>query len=204
MNDIPKTEKDFRLLFEQYYPALCGISRGYVRDKAVIEEIVNDVFVKLWNNRMQIQIHTSLKDYLFKSAQNACIDYLRTGRKHKQTTYIAEHETVCHTLADLGENPLEYVVSNEEQQQILNAIEELPERYRMTFRLVRLEGMSYEEAAQNMEISKNTVKSNLREALSVLREKLKNLAVIFLIIRLTESVYRHVTGGFPHNRRSSK
>ena len=175
MNRI-ETKIDFEQLFRQYYPILCRIAHGYVRERMVVEEIVSDVFVKFWNNRSQIMIHSSLKDYLFKTTQNSCIDYLRANRKRlRNTSYIDEQKTICATLADLGENPLDYMVNNETEQRIMQAIEELPERYRLTFKLSRIDELSHDEIAERMSISKNTVKSNLRDAMSILREKLKDI-----------------------------
>jgi RNA polymerase sigma-70 factor (ECF subfamily) len=148
----------------------------------VIEEIVNDVFVKFWNYQSQIVIHSSVKDYLFKSTRNACIDYLRASQKyHRQTAYIDEQQIVCTTLADLGENPLDYLITHETGQRIMQAIDELPERYRLTFRLCRIDELSYDETAEIMSISKNTVKSNLRDAMAILREKLKDLVALLLL-----------------------
>ena len=133
------SKTDFEQLFRQYYLTLCHIVRGYVRDQMIIEEIVNDVFIKFWDNRSQIEIRSSLKDYLFKSARNASIDYLRANRKYlRQTAYIDEQQIVCTTLADLDENPLDYLVSRETGVRIMQAIDGLPERYRLTFKLCRI------------------------------------------------------------------
>ena len=184
MNRI-EDQAEFEKLFRQYQPLLCRIAYGYLRDRMVVEEIVNDVFVRFWNGRSRILLHTSLKDYLFKSTQNACIDYVRANRKRRrQTSYIDEQEIVCTTLADLGEDPLDYLISDETKQKIMDAIEELPERYRTTVKLSRIDEISYDEIAATMSISKNTVKSNLRDALSILREKLKHLLLLlFLLLR---------------------
>ena len=178
-----ENQNEFEQLFRQYYPTLCRIAYGYVRERMVVEEIVNDVFVKFWNNRSQIVIHSSLKDYLFKATQNGCIDHLRANQKWRQrTSYLDEQEIVCATLADLGENPLEYVINTETGERITKVIDELPERYRLTFKLSRIDGLSYDQVAEKMAISKNTVKSNLREALAILREKLKDLAILLFLI----------------------
>jgi DNA-directed RNA polymerase specialized sigma24 family protein len=73
---------------------------------------------------MKIDIRSSLKDYLFKSVRNACIDYLRTERKRlRKSVSIDEQETVSAALVDLGENPLGYVVSSETEQRIMQAID---------------------------------------------------------------------------------
>ena len=183
MNRIPENKNDFERLFFQYYPVLCRIAHGYVRSSVIVEEIVSDVFVKLWNNRSTIIIHSSLKDYLFKSAQNICIDYLRAEKKRRQqTTYLNDNKLSCTTLTDLGENPLDYLVSYETEQRIMKAVDELPERYQQTFKLRRFDELSYEEIAEKMGITKNTVKSNLREAMSVLREKLKDITILLFLI----------------------
>ncbi|MDR1153656.1 MAG: RNA polymerase sigma-70 factor [Bacteroidales bacterium] len=184
---------DFEQLFRQYYSTLCGIARGYVRDIVIAEELVGDVFVRYWNNRPHTIIRTSLKDYLFTSVKNACIDYMRTERKRRRKlSYIDDdHNIVCATLADLGENPLDYLISVETEQRIINAIDELPERYRQTFVLCRLDEMSYDEAAQAMGISRNTIKSNLREALALLYKKLGNIKLILFIL------YRSLSSNIP-------
>lgn len=176
-------KESFEQLFRQYYPVLCRIAYGYVREKSVVEEITNDIFIRYWNNRSRILIRTSIKDYLYKSVQNACIDYLRSEHKRRrQTSYIDEQSIVCATLTDLGENPLEYLINTEMEKRIMKAIEELPDRYRMTFKLCRMDEMSYDEIAETMGISKNTVKSNLRDAMAILKEKLKDLTVLLLLI----------------------
>lgn len=173
---------DFEQLFRQYYPILCRIAYGYVREHTIVEEVVNDVFMKYWNNRFNILIHKSLKDYLFKTTQNICIDYLRSNQKRRQrTSYIDEQEVVCTTLYDLGENPLDYIINHETGKRIMEAIEELPERYRLTFKLSRIDELNYDEIANIMSISKNTVKSNLRDALAILRKKLKDLIIAMLL-----------------------
>jgi len=179
---------EFEQLFRQYYRTLCTFAHGYVRDRMVVEELVNDVFIRFWENRSHIAIRSSPKDYLFKSAQNACIDYLRANQKRiKHTLYIDEQAIVCSTLADLGENPLDYVINDETRQRIMQAIDELPERYRMTFTLSRMDELNYDEIAETMSISKNTVKSNLRDAMAILREKLKDL-VLFMLLSFQLSV----------------
>ena len=179
----PENKTDFEQLFRQYYSVLCSFARGYVRDMAIVEEIVSDVFVKYWHDQQSITIKVSLKDYLFKSVRNACIDYLRKEQKiqHK-TSYIDDSNIECVTLADLGEDPLDYLISAETEQQIMKAIDELPERYKQTLILCRLEKMSHEEAAQVMGVTKNTIKSNLREVLAILMKKLKDINLILLHI----------------------
>ncbi|MDR2929080.1 MAG: hypothetical protein LBV41_12910 [Cytophagaceae bacterium] len=105
-------------MFRQYYPTFCRIALGYVREYMVVEEIVNDVFVRFWNNQSQMDVRDSLKSYLFKSVQNVSVDYLRANCKRKQhTSYYRRHTT----LAYFGENPLDYIISDETEQKIMKA-----------------------------------------------------------------------------------
>ena len=170
-------------MFRQYYPALCRIAYGYIRNRAINEEIVSEVFVKLWNNRDHIRVRTSIKDYLYKSTQNSCIDYLRSNQRRAASTVNLDHmETIHTTLADLDENPLDYIIHLETEKRILEAIEQLPERYRLTFKLNRMDELSYDEVAAAMGITRNTVKSNLRDALLLLKEKLKDISLLVLLM----------------------
>ncbi|SBV90528.1 RNA polymerase sigma-70 factor [uncultured Dysgonomonas sp.] len=174
----------FRNIFNDNYRYLCYFAKGYVSNDYIIEEIVSESFVKLWNNRDNLKNRDSVKGYLYQSVRNACIDYYRKENKQiNNTTNIDDNPVVCTTLADLGEDPLNYLISKENETKILNAIENLPDRYRQTLKLSRFDKHSYEEIARIMDISTNTVKSNLREAISKLRKELGDtLMLLFLIV----------------------
>lgn len=182
MNDSLSDRKNFEMLFKQHYSKLCFISKGYINDDFEVEEIVCETFVKLWNNRANTPNINSIGNYLIKSVINACIDYHRREKIiQKNTLKLEENEIVCNTLADLDENPLDYLIEKEQQEIFYNAIENLPERYKMTFKLCRMEGLSYEETARVMGISKNTVKSNLKDVMEILRKNIKNLSACILL-----------------------
>jgi RNA polymerase sigma-70 factor (ECF subfamily) len=183
-HDDLKEKHNFEILFKENYSTLCKIANGYFRDKNIVEDIVCDTFVKLWDNRHTIEIKASARDYLIRSLINKCIDIYRREKEHKNRDISIDDEQniICHTLADLNQNPLDYLLSQEQQKQLEQAIEQLPARYRETFELICIEGISYNETAAIMHISKNTVKSNLREAIRILRNNLKNLFIIILLI----------------------
>jgi RNA polymerase sigma-70 factor, ECF subfamily len=174
----------FEQIFKKYYTTLCFEARGYIGAKHLVEEIVCDVFTKIWLNRETIQIKTSLREYLIKAIHNNCIDYyrhLKSQDKLKQGFGEKQEEWV--TLYSIGENPLDYIITQELEDHIADAIETLPDQYKKTFKLSRFSDLSYDEIAVEMGISVNTVKTNIKNALSKLRVTLSEfLPMLFLFL----------------------
>lgn len=165
--------KVFEHIFRQYYHLLCFEARGYMRADHLIEEIVCDVFTRLWINRESIVITSSLREYLIKSVHNNCIDYYRHQKvRDRLKSEIEDTQILYSTLVDLNEDPLEFIVTSELEERIKNAIEELPEQYKKAFKLSRFNDLSYKEIAAEMDISVNSVKTNIKNALAALRIKL--------------------------------
>ncbi len=177
------TKALFEKLFKENYSRLYRIVWGYFANNELADEIVSETFIKLWNSRETLKIEFSCEDYLTRILINTCVDYYRKERIRKEKTiHIDENVIVCTSLADLDQDPLDYVVTREQEAIIEKAIKELPARYRETFSLIKIEGLSYEEAAGKMKVSKNTVKSNLKDATNILKEKLEKRIVCILLI----------------------
>ena len=168
-------EEKFKSFFTQYYKELYYLACGYVKDICIVEDIVSESFVKLWANMENVQ-ELAVRRYLLQTVKNACIDHLRT---QKDFSSVEE----CYTLADLDENPLDYLISREDESRIITAISELPQRYQETLKLRNFDKLKYSEIAQKMNISVNTVKSNLREAILILRKKL-GILLIFIFFQI--------------------
>ena len=164
----------FEQLFRTYYRMLCLEVKGYISAKHLVEEIVCDVFTKVWQNRENIFIQTSIRNYLVKSVHNKCIDYYRYIKSQNTSEYDISDMQESYTLADLGEDPLDYMISREFENKVTEAIESLPEQYKKTFKLSRYSNLSYSEIAKEMHISVNSVKTNIKKALAKLRDKLKD------------------------------
>lgn len=171
----------FEKLFKKYYVMLCYEANEYVKDAFLAEEIVDDVFCKIWENRLTITIKSSFREYLIQSIHYKSISYLRKMKAEQNVVeWIAEDKVEHYNLISLGENPLDYLISEELEEKIDVAIDLLPDQYRKAFLLSRKDDLKYEEIAAEMGISINTVKLYIKKALAVLRENLKTfLHILF-------------------------
>lgn len=160
----------FRELFRCYYAGLCYEAHEYVKSKEIAEEIVGDVFGRLWEKKEEITIDTSVKGYLVKAVHNGCISYLRTAEARICRECI-DNQLTLHTP---GESPFDHIVSLELENKIKEAITKLPPQYKRAFRLSRESKLTYEEIACSMHLSVNTVKTYLKKALQHLRAELKD------------------------------
>ncbi len=163
----------YESLFKDYYVMLGIIARSFVINQHAAEEIVEDVFIKIWERRKYAVINTSLRAYLIKAVQNRCINYLKQQKnereKKEKTSKNINYELLCWS----EDYPLDKLLDNELSDAIEKAVCNLPERCRQIFLLSRDKGLQYEEIAKNLKISVNTVKTQMKIALARLREELK-------------------------------
>jgi RNA polymerase sigma-70 factor (ECF subfamily) len=158
----------FEELFRAYFPLLFGFCLKFVRQKQVAEEIVQDVFLYVWQKRHQIEIDKSLQAYLFTATKNKSINYL----KLKYNQYQYDDEPLGQIIST--HSAASDKVEQEELQNLIDkGIESLPERCRMVFSLSRNAGLTYAEIAQEMAISVKTVEIQMGIALKKLKEFLQ-------------------------------
>lgn len=177
----------FERLFRKYYSPLCNYCQGIVVEKEIGEDIVQDVFVYLWNNRETISIKTSIKAYLYSSVRHGALAYLKkqtlervhSPRLTEFITYLQESEYSEEELSNL-----------EEAQKIL---QELPEQCRTVFLMNCIDGKRYKEIAEELNISINTVKTHLSKAYRIFRERLQSSNALFLIVMVTQNKHRENT-----------
>lgn len=165
----------FEQLFKSNYKGLCYYAEDIVGEKEAAEEIVSEFFLKLWEKRRILEIKESLQGYIYTSIRNSCIKYLehlKVLNKYKEyATYKLNYIDLLHPTSFY---PLAELITEESLKKINQAIEELPEQCRIIFNMSRFEDNSYEEIANKLGISINTVRTQLSRALHKLREKLKN------------------------------
>jgi RNA polymerase sigma-70 factor (ECF subfamily) len=166
----------FEKLFKTYYKNLCLFAEHYVREKAMAEEIVGNFFLKLWEKRKSIEIKDTVKSYFYKSIRNHSLKYL------EHLKVMKKYEDYARTMLErkellspsYGNYPLANMISKEIVDDIEKAINQLPEKCREIFCLCRFENMSYEEIAAKLDISVNTVRTQMSRALVKLRESLRD------------------------------
>lgn len=170
------SQEAFSLLFRTYYTDLVLFCGNFIKDKSACEDIVQSIFLKLWNDRKIIQIETSLKSYLLKSVRNSCFDAFRHQEIVRQ--YESEYENSVLDCYDT-EN---YMLYSDLYDHLRRALGQVPEQYRRVFEMNRFEGLKYREIAKELNVSERTVEVRVGKALEILRKQLKDFFVLLLSI----------------------
>ena len=160
-------------LYKKYYVYLCFVAEHITRSHADAEEIVSDVFVRLWNLKERTEIISSVKAYLIRAVHNASLNYIEQNAvRLKSTGRLSSSD--LKVLAWDSDYPLGQLYEKELQDILSNCINELPEACREIFLLSRDRDMKYTEISNKLGISVNTVKTQIKIALSRLREAVSN------------------------------
>jgi len=175
----------FEELHKKYYIYLCLVAEHIVRNSSDAEEIVSDVFVRLWNIREKIDITTSIKAYLAKAVHNTALNYLERNRTRNSLTDSLSNSDQ-QLLAWDSDYPLGRLYTKEITDMLENGITSLPDGCREIFICSRNEDMKYRTIAEKLGISVNTVKTQMKIALARLRESVKDYLLIFLLLLLME------------------
>ena len=166
--------KSFEFLFKSYYSNLCKYARNIVHNETLAEDLVMDIFTRIWEAPDKFVISASISGYLYQSVHNHCINYLT--RKHKQFSEL-NTETIekLNILIppDLTSDPLTGMHIAELSNRIEESIELLPMECRRIFIMSRTEELSHKEIADKLGISQNTVKVQIYRALQKLHVLLK-------------------------------
>lgn len=169
----------FRQLFETYYNPMLRFAFRYVKCKVTAEGIVQNVFLWIWENRKKWNVEGKMKTYLFRSVKYKSVDHLRHERvrdDYKNKFFNEREEPVPEDIPfEFEEEENEFVCTAQQ------AIEELPDRPRMVYKMSRLEGLTYSEIAEILEVSPKTVETHMSRALSMLRKRLARFLPAILL-----------------------
>ena len=170
------------LLFDKYYKNLVILSDTYLQDLHLAEDVVQEQFIKFWNQKLYSRVKTaaSLKNYLFTMVKNASINQIRSSKITFDSSFISDDiifESVAKNMSD------------EKAQIILSALDELPAQMKKVIYCVFIQNMMYKEAAEELEISVNTVKSQLRKGIKKLKENLLKHQdlLLFWLMRMNQN-----------------
>ena len=169
-------EKGFKQIFETYYPRLLRFAMEYIGDRHEAENILQNVFMKLWEKRASLPMDTNLNAYLLTMVKNRCMDFLKhqqiVNRYHINRQAELQREMDFNYYAISKFNPEQMDIETLEQL-VEKAIGELPEQCRKVFEFSRYNGLKYKEIAERLGISVKTVETHMSNALKTLRITLK-------------------------------
>ena len=171
MNKSPFNESNFEEIFKTFFGPLCNYVNSYLKDWEGSREIVQGTFMKIWENKDSIDINTSVKSYLYSAVRNRMIDHIRSNQKldtYKNSVNVD----------DVEEN-VDHMNSFLIREEILKSMDKLKPKMKKIFSLSKIEGLTYNEIAAYMNISKRAVEDNVAKALRILKEDLAGNEVIF-------------------------
>jgi RNA polymerase sigma-70 factor (ECF subfamily) len=168
----------FEEVFALFQPKLLTFVFRYTKSKEDSEEIVQEIFIQIWENRSTLNEKLSFKSYLFTIAKNKIIDHFRKKKiETLSRNYISNFTELIH------DSTYKEILNKDYDEVIANAIEMLPDKRKVIFILSKKFGMSRNEIASFYNISENTVKNQLQEAINFLREILrKEVFFLFAIL----------------------
>ncbi len=167
-------KESFQHLFDLYFNALCAFCYKYIKDEMEVQDLVQEVFVSLWEKRADFDHESAIKSYLYTSSRNKCLNVL----KHR--TVIQKHEEALIYELESDKFFHDHVMEEDIFRQLYNEISELPEGAQKIMLLV-LKGMKNKEVADSLGISENTVKTQKKIAYNKIRENLgPNFSAILL------------------------
>ena len=176
---------NFSRVYSIYFPKLVRFAREFVLSTEDAENVIQDIFIYLWEHQELLDSLTNLNAFLFTLVKNKCIDQLRLRkllerkREEFKTVFDKEIQLKLYALQQFDENAL----SNEDIEIILdNAINSLPEKCREVFILSRMEGLKNREIAERLNISAKTVENQMTTAIRKLRVELKDYLPLFIFI----------------------
>ena len=171
-------ERAFDALFKELYPGLCNFAFSILRNRPVSEEVVQDAFIRLWQNKSGIILKGSLKSYLYQVVHNLAInriEYFNTKKFRPNKMVSPDIWKQIHSTYTVNDTFIQAFEAEETERLILKAVDELPEQCREVFLLNRYENLSYQEIAIKLKISQNTVRVQIFRALTYLKDVLKKI-----------------------------
>jgi len=168
-------DTSFEQLFKTHYNALHAYAQVILKDEDLAEEIVQGMFLKFWEKRQNLQIH-AIKAYLYRCVYHDSLNYLK-----QEKTKIKYQEFTLHTMDTEHESAAAKIELVELQKHLSGALNQLPEQCRTIFQMSRYEELKYREIADLLGLSIKTVENQMGKALKILRLRLADFLILFLI-----------------------
>lgn len=181
MGETIYSQENFEQIYKQYYPKMFAFAKNYIPANEDAENIVQDVFLSLWERKQEIVISYTLVTYLFTLVKNRCLNFLRHKLIEEEFNSQMKEE-LRFKLDALESMDYSYQSEKELQEVIRRALDSLPERCREVFIKSRIEGLKYKEISEELGISVNTVENQMVTALKKLRVELKDYLPLLLFL----------------------
>ncbi len=169
-------QRAYGMLIRLYFQSLTLYAKSILNDFEQSKDIVQETFMKLWNNREGIQVNVSLKSYLYRTVHNACIDHLRKLRSAGNLNAVSydDMQFRIQVFEIKEEHSFFDILFSEEYEEVLQKeIDQLPDQCKEIFLLCRYEQLTYAEIAKKLSVSVSTVKTQMSRAIQRLGSELK-------------------------------
>ena len=174
LNELMRSgsRKAYEAFFKHYYQDLFLWANSILKNSEAAEDVVQEFFISFWEKKRYKSVTSNLQSYIYRAVKNACINYLQ---REKKLIHDVEHLEEKESAPKANEQTIE------NSQQIYSAINELPEKCKEVFMLCCVSGYTYNEAAEELGVSMNTVRTHMVRAFKMLREKLKSPHLFYML-----------------------
>jgi RNA polymerase sigma-70 factor (family 1) len=169
-----KDAEAFEDYYKEHYKSFFLMAYKYLKSEVLAQEVVNDVFVKIWEEGSRMVVDSSLKSYLYKAVINSSINLLNRQKRERQNRQdLIDRSSDSYELREMEENEMKI--------RIYAAIDQLPQQCRKVFQMSRFEGLKNQEVADKLGISIKTVKNHITHALKQLGKSVSRTLVLIII-----------------------
>jgi len=165
-------QAQYKSLFYEWHNPLCNYANRIVKDRNAAADIVQDVFVYIWEKRNDLNLESNIKSYLFQTTYHRSINYI----KKSKVVPLTDEQYLIPGNSQFDDSFDKEADTYAKKERIFKSLRHLPPKCREVFVLSRQNGLTYTEIAENLGISKKTVENHMVKALSIIRNTLKKTA----------------------------
>jgi RNA polymerase sigma-70 factor (family 1) len=173
-------QQAFTELYKRYHAGIYSYQLAFVKITSIAEDLTQEVFLKIWEARQRLQVHTSFAAYIYRASRNSAIDFMKKIAADREL----RNQIILHMQSCFPENSSSPLQAKEYRYLYKQAIDSLSQQQRTVFLLCREEGKTYEEVAGLLGISRHTVKEHMSKSLRSLRNFLSEKTEVALLIAI--------------------
>lgn len=166
-------ERAFEQLYDMFYSKMYATAFQYLKNKPLAEEVVSDIFCRIWKKRNELDQIKNFESYVFISVRNLSLNYIRNNSRNSNESL----DEVSFHISDSVALPDEMMEAHELQEIISHSVESLPKKCKAIFKMIRFDGLKYKEVASELDISVNTVDTQMRIALKRIAQSLGDFSI---------------------------